>query len=172
MNGFYYWHGTIKDRDYEVIIGFDMSREVFLITRMPAYYNLPLTFAVFNDCHAFIFYDNQRTVFKIRVNPPLWLGGFKLLTKQIDVGPISGISRPLGFAKNGELLLLLRHDNQTIVFYNIVFQGIIKILPLIDFPKSFVTSQASYTLRGESSFIHGWKCVCLNSLLLLLLLLV
>nr|POE44712.1 f-box/kelch-repeat protein [Quercus suber] len=27
LNGFYYWHGAIKDRDYEVIIGFDMSRE-------------------------------------------------------------------------------------------------------------------------------------------------
>ena len=125
-----------------------MSREVFRITRMPAYYNLPLTFAVFNDCHAFIFYDNQRAVFKIRVTPPLGLGGFKLLTKQIDVGPISGISRPLGFAKNGEL----RHDNQTIVFYNIVFQEIIKILLLIDFPKSFVTSQAIPYVESLVSF--------------------
>ena len=74
----------------------------------------------FSECLAFIFYDNEMTVFKIQVTPPVV--GFNKnatplpvvpLTKQIDVGPLLGISRPFGFAKNGELLLLLCHDNGT-----------------------------------------------------------
>ena len=72
-------------------------------------------------------------------------------TKQLVVGPLLGIRNPLGFAKNGELLLLVCDDDQTIALYNIGSQEI-KILQFRDFPNAFNTSEAISYVESLVSF--------------------
>ena len=79
-------------------------------------------------------------------------------TKQLVVGPLLRIHRPLPFAKNGELLLLGDHyTHNALLQYNIGSQEI-KILQPTSFPRSFVPTK-SYGLCGEPCFIHKEKCV-------------
>ena len=79
-------------------------------------------------------------------------------TKQLVVGPLLRIHRPLPFAKNGELLLLGDYyTHNALLKYNIGSQEI-KILQPTNFPRSFVPTK-SYGLCGEPCFIHKEKCV-------------
>ena len=60
-------------------------------------------------------------------------------TKQLIVGPLLGIHRPLQFSKNGMLLLV--SDDGAIVLYNIGSKEIRK-LQIPEFLKSFIPREA------------------------------
>ena len=73
-------------------------------------------------------------------------------TKQLVVGPLLRIHRPLPFAKNGELLLLGDHyTHNALLQYNIGSQEI-KILQPTSFPKSFVPTKAMVYVERLVSF--------------------
>nr|POE63854.1 f-box protein cpr30 [Quercus suber] len=77
------------------------------------------TFAVLNDCLAFIVYNDESTMTEKYFD--IWVMREYVVedswTKQLVVGPLLGIKEPLGFAKNGELLL--RGGDEAIILYNI-----------------------------------------------------
>ncbi|KAL0014068.1 hypothetical protein SO802_001137 [Lithocarpus litseifolius] len=118
LNGAYHWLAYRSEQpwphgDTELIISFDMSDEVFQIIRMPELEDVSgmnlKTFSVLNDCLALIFYSAEETV--TVKNFDIWMmyeyGVKESWIKQLVVGPaLVGIERPLGFAKNGELLLV------------------------------------------------------------------
>lgn len=163
LNGVYYWFCILKDTDKHgrvfncaVILSFHMTNEVFRILSLPEFRSVPhqiKTFAVFNECLAFIFYNKRRTT--MEANLEIWVmresGVQESWTKQLVVGPLLGIRNPLGFAKNGELLLLVCDDDQTIALYNIGSQEI-KILQFRDFPNAFNTSEAISYVESLVSF--------------------
>lgn len=142
-----------------------MSHETFRIIRLLKsefgdVLDMRKTLAVFNDCLALIFNDTRGTERRIH----LWVmqlreSGIKeSWTKQFVVGPLVGIQRPLplGFVKNGALLLLVGDDKQTIVLYNIGSEEI-KNLQFREFPNSWITLAISYveslvSFTGENVF--------------------
>ena len=74
------------------------------IARMPIYNKLVnLIFAIFSECLAFIFYDDERTVFKIQVTPPVV--GFNMNATPLPVVPVTNISKTPNFS-------LGRHKSQ------------------------------------------------------------
>lgn len=165
--GLYHWLGFLNDTDEggrvcqcEVILSFDMSHETFRIIRLLKsefgdVLHMRKTLAVFNDCLALIFNDTRGTERSIHI----WVmqlreSGIKeSWTKQFVVGPLVGIQRPLplGFVKNGELLLLLGDDEQTIVLYNIGSKEI-KNLQFREFPNSWITTLAISYVESLVSF--------------------
>ena len=141
LNGVHHWVGFMNngdinelggDWDPQVIVCFDMNHEVFRVIRFPddvfqrlRYLELvdvstmEKTLAVLNDCLAFIVYNDESTLTEKFFD--IWVireyGVEDSWTKQLVVGPLLGIKEPLGFARNGELLL--RGGDEAIVLYNI-----------------------------------------------------
>ena len=97
-------------------------------------------FSMFNDCLAFVVYKKCTMTEKYF---DIWVmreyGVEDSWTKQLVVGPLLGIHRPLKFPKNGMLLLL--GDDGTIVLYNIGSKEI-RNLQIPEFPKSFIPREA------------------------------
>ncbi|KAL0014072.1 hypothetical protein SO802_001141 [Lithocarpus litseifolius] len=131
--------------DTELIISFDMSDEVFQIIRMPELEDVSgmnlKTISVLNDCLALILYSAEETV--TVKNFDIWMmyeyGVKESWIKQLVVGPaLVGIERPLGFAKNGELLLVA--NNGQVVLYNFG-SGETKNLEVRGLPGSFLALQ-------------------------------
>ena len=80
------------------------------------------TLALFNNCLALIIVFNVNcTIPKRYFN--IWVmreyGVEDSWTKQLVVGPLKGIQKPLGFVKNEELIILRDDEDQTIALYNI-----------------------------------------------------
>ncbi|KAL0007315.1 hypothetical protein SO802_008817 [Lithocarpus litseifolius] len=87
-------------------------------------------FAMCNDCLAFIVYEDENIMTEKYFD--IWVmreyGVEDSWTKQLVVGPLLRIHRPLPFAKNGKLLLLGDHYTHSVLLkYNIGSQEI-KIL--------------------------------------------
>ena len=111
-------------------------------------------FAMFNDCLAFIVYKDGQILTEKYFD--IWVmreyGVVDSWTKQLVVGPLLRIYRPLPFSKNGELLLLGDHyTHNALLLYNIVSQEI-KILQPTSFPKSFVPTKAMVYVERLVSF--------------------
>ena len=165
FNGVNHWLGFFdnghinelgRNCDFEIILSFDMSREVFQIMRLPdeMYRKLryPVdrvsstqrnrVFSVFNDCLAFVVYEEDAMTEKYF---DIWVmreyGVEDSWTKQLVVGPLLGIHRPLQFSKNGMLLLLLG-DKRSTVLYNIGSKEI-RNLQIPEFLKSFIGKEAT-----------------------------
>ncbi|XP_030963754.1 F-box/kelch-repeat protein At3g06240-like [Quercus lobata] len=163
FNGVNHWLGFFdnghinelgRNRDFEIILSFDMSREVFRIMKLPDEVFRKLrypvdsvssmqrhkVFSVFNDCLAFIFYKMGTMTEKYF---DIWVmreyGVEDSWTKQLVVGPLLGIHRPLKFSKNGMLLLL--GDDGAIVLYNIGSKET-RNLQIPEFPRSFIPREA------------------------------
>ena len=173
FNGFHHWLGFLdngninelkQNCDCEIILSFDMSKDVFRIMRLPdevfrklRYPELDNVsrmnkiFSVFNDCLAFIVYKDEDTMTEKYFD--IWVMreyGVELSwTKQLVVGPLLGIERPLQFPKNGELLLV--GDNDAKVLYNIGSKEI-RNLQLTKFPESFIPVQAMVYVESLFSF--------------------
>ena len=96
-------------------------------------------FSVFNNCLSFVVYEEDTMTEKYF---DIWVmreyGVEDSWTKQLVVGPLLGIGRPLYFSKNGVLLV---GDNGTIVLYNIGSKEIRK-LQIPEFPNSLIPIQA------------------------------
>ena len=99
-------------------------------------------FSVFNDCLAFVVYE-EYTMTMIEKYFDIWVmreyGVEDSWTKQLVVGPLLGIHKPLQFSQNGMLLLV--GDDGTIVLYNIGSKEI-RNLQIPEFPKSFIPREA------------------------------
>ena len=173
FNGFHHWLGFLDNGDIneleqncdcEIILSFDMSNDVFRIMRLPdevfrklRYPELDNVsrmnkiFSVFNDRLAFIVYKDEDTMTEKYFD--IWVmreyGVEDSWTKQLVVGPLLGIERPLQFAKNGELLLV--GDDDAIVLYNIGSKEI-RNLQLTKLPKSFIPVQAMVYVESLVSF--------------------
>ena len=98
-------------------------------------------FSVFNDCLAFVVYE-EYTMTMTEKYFDIWVmreyGVEDSWTKQLVVGPLLGIGRPLYFSKNGVLLV---GDDGAIVLYNIGSKEIRK-LQIPEFPNSLIPIQA------------------------------
>ena len=102
INGFYYWHAF--ESDDEVILSFDMANEKFSTLPLPNFggylsqYDMKLL--DFNGSLGAIFYPSEGTEksFDLWVMNGSW-------TRQFSIESVSGVDRPLGFWKNGELFL-------------------------------------------------------------------
>nr|POF24793.1 hypothetical protein CFP56_44545 [Quercus suber] len=125
--------------DCEIVLAFDMSRDVFRVIRLPDEVFRKLRFlegdsscmnkdfAMFNDCLAFIVYKDGHILTEKYFD--IWVmleyGVDDSWTKQLVVRPLLRIHRPLPFAKNGELLLLGDHyTHNALLQYNIGSQEI------------------------------------------------
>ena len=160
LNGAYHWLAYRSEQPWhtELIISFDMSNEVFRIIRMPEFENISgmnlKTFSVLNDCLALIFYSAEETV--TGKNFDIWVmceyGIKESWTKQFVVRPQVGIERPLGFAKNGELLLV--GNNGQVVLYNFGSQET-KNVEVRELPDSFHASQAIVYVESLVSITSG-----------------
>ncbi|XP_023904830.2 F-box/kelch-repeat protein At3g06240 [Quercus suber] len=164
FNGVNHWLGFFdnghinelgQNCDCEIILSFDMSREVFRIMRLPDEVFRKLrypvdsvsstqrnkVFSVFNDCLAFVVYEEDTMTEKYF---DIWVmrqyGVEDSWTKQLVVGPLLGIHKPLQFSQNGMLLLV--GDDGTIVLYNIGSKEI-RNLQIPEFLKSFIRKEAT-----------------------------
>ena len=75
-------------------------------------------------------------------------------TKQLVVGPLKGIQKPLGFVKNEELILLRDDEDQTIALYNIGSEEI-KNFQHSGLPNSFRSRHAQLYLESLVSLNGG-----------------
>nr|POE69395.1 f-box protein cpr30 [Quercus suber] len=131
-----------------------MSHEVFRIMKLPDEVfrklrypvdNVPSIqrvkdFCVFNECLAFVVYKED-TVTENYFD--IWVmreyGVEDSWTKQLVVGPLLGINRPLQFFNNG--VLFLADDDDAIAWYNISSNEI-RNFRLLEFPESFISKRA------------------------------
>ena len=95
-------------------------------------------FSVFNDCLAFAVYK-EYTMTMTEKYFDKWVmreyGVEDSWTKQLVVGPLLGIHKPLQFSKNGMLLLV--GDDGAIVLYNIGSKEI-RNLQIPEYPEPFI----------------------------------
>ncbi|KAL4367511.1 hypothetical protein GQ457_05G034640 [Hibiscus cannabinus] len=112
VNGFYYWLATAP-QGY-IILSFDMVNEMFSTLPLPEFDG------GFEQCHLHLL--NYNGLLGASVYPSegtlksfdLWvMNGF--WTKQFSIESVPGVERPLGFWKNGELLLD-SSDNELVLF--------------------------------------------------------
>ncbi|XP_023890190.2 uncharacterized protein LOC112002263 [Quercus suber] len=112
LNGVHHWVGFMNNGDINEL-GEDRDPQLDDVSTMEK------TFAVLNDCLAFIVYNDESTMTEKYFD--IWVMREYVVedswTKQLVVGPLLGIKEPLGFAKNGELLL--RGGDEAIILYNI-----------------------------------------------------
>ncbi|TYH00495.1 hypothetical protein ES288_A10G281800v1 [Gossypium darwinii] len=102
-----------------LILSFDMGNEKFSILPIPEFVgSFPeyyVDLLVFNGSLGAIVYPSER----IDTSFDLWVTSEGLWTKQFNIKSISGVVRPLGFGKNGDLFLrdtndeVLRFDAST-----------------------------------------------------------
>ncbi|KAL0002165.1 hypothetical protein SO802_015946 [Lithocarpus litseifolius] len=154
FNGVHHWIGSLNNEpresyDHHIIMSFDMSREVFQIIRFPDMFFPNKTLAVFNDCLACIVYGINEYI-------DIWVmreyGVEDSWAKQLVVGHLLGIQRPLQIIGNEEILLV--DEKKTLVLYNIGSQEI-KILQRTGYPKIFMPTQAFFYVESLVSFTGG-----------------
>ncbi|XP_022756008.1 F-box/kelch-repeat protein At3g06240-like isoform X1 [Durio zibethinus] len=138
INGFYYWQAT-GDSDYR-ILSFDMANENFATLPLPkfggslAQYYLQLL--DFNGLLGAIVYPREGTEksFDLWVMNGSW-------TRQFSIESVSGVERPLGFWKNGELFLegsnheLVLFDPATRELKNLgihAYQNTMQLIPYVE----------------------------------------
>ncbi|XP_059670659.1 uncharacterized protein LOC132316163 [Cornus florida] len=117
-NGFYYWL-DFGDIHY-LILSFDMDNEVFRVitVRDVPTSNIPKSrcaaLSMYNDSIAIFLYDLSG----VEKHFDIWsMEEDECWTKQLTIGPILDVERPLVSWKNGELFLE-RRDTAELVLYN------------------------------------------------------
>ncbi|KAG5564222.1 hypothetical protein RHGRI_000426 [Rhododendron griersonianum] len=108
-NGFYYWFAA--DEDDMFILSFDMVNEVFLAIPEPD--GIPESvrdaswkrFTFYENSIAWILYDRED---EERRCYSTWVLKGECWTKEVTIGPLLGVEIPLGFWKDGGLLLQSR----------------------------------------------------------------
>ncbi|XP_059670637.1 putative F-box protein At5g62660 [Cornus florida] len=154
INGTYYWIDRDNSLKY-TIISFEMGSETFGMIQLPLdfprYYWGGLI--VYNDSIAVVFYDPPEEVkyFEIWVmkDEGLW-------NKQLTIGPLLDIDRPLGLWKNGELFLET-NKTQQLLLYNINTQetkvlgprGYEHCLKVCNYKQSLVSLREQNEFRDE-----------------------
>ncbi|XP_021731878.1 F-box protein At3g07870-like [Chenopodium quinoa] len=137
----------------KVIFSFNMKNEVFTKTQLPQYNGIPSKrvhgcLASLKNSLAFI---HDFPLGGVSKSFDVWVlgeyGVRKSWMKQLTIGPVLGVAAPLGFWKNGELLL--EHAERNLVSYNPVTQdmkdlqarGFVYILQVLPYKESLVCLQ-------------------------------
>ncbi|KAA3481919.1 F-box protein CPR30-like [Gossypium australe] len=118
VDGICYWKtvygGYLDFRG--LILSFDMGNEEFSILPIPEFVgSFPeyyVDLLVFNGSLGVIVYPLER----IDTSFDLWVTSKGVWTKQFNIKSISGVVRPLGFGKNGDLFL--RDTNDEVLLFN------------------------------------------------------
>ncbi|XP_017984401.1 PREDICTED: F-box/kelch-repeat protein At3g23880-like [Theobroma cacao] len=115
INGIYYWKVTSDDDSY-LILSFDMAEEVFstlpLLNFGMSNARCLWCIAPFNEALATIVHPTEG----MEKCYDIWVLNGYSWTKQLTIGPILGVERPLALWKNGELFLL--SENNTLVMFD------------------------------------------------------
>jgi F-box interacting protein len=110
LNGFYYWRAEEDDEGDDeddckrsIILSFDMVNEVFTEIEAPDMSGYPWgNLSIYNEQLALFFYTPSEAEKTIEI----WvMESVGIWSKQITIGPILNIMRPLGCWKNGEIFL-------------------------------------------------------------------
>ncbi|XP_027171422.1 F-box protein At3g07870-like [Coffea eugenioides] len=142
----------------EVILSFNMSKEIFQETPLPSdiecfggRHRTTRSIVPLNESIALIVYrmKEKEKVFDVWVMNELVLGAHEksTWTKQLSIGPISGVERPLGFWKSGELVLencsreLVLYDRKTKEIKNLGLHGKRDRLEVLVYYDSIVSVQ-------------------------------
>ncbi|XVF46956.1 hypothetical protein PTKIN_Ptkin03bG0070000 [Pterospermum kingtungense] len=138
INGFYYWPAT-RNSDY-FILSFNMANEKFSTLPLPefggALADYYLKLLDFNGSLGAIVYPRKETErsFDLWVMNGSW-------TRKFSIESVSGVKRPLGFWKNGELSLegsnneLVLFDPATLELKNVgihAYSGTMHIIPYVE----------------------------------------
>ncbi|XP_059670634.1 putative F-box/kelch-repeat protein At3g22730 [Cornus florida] len=115
MNGFYYWLTNEKYDKILIILSFDIGNEVFREIKMPP--DMAKSkwgdLSMYNDSLAMFIYDPN----EVEKYIDIWLMTVEeCWMKELTIGPLLDVERPLGFWKNGELFLELETGES--VLYN------------------------------------------------------
>ncbi|XP_019153163.1 PREDICTED: F-box protein CPR30-like [Ipomoea nil] len=99
LDGFYYWRANNNGK----IVSFDMGNEVFREIQTPeTFKSTQGDLALYNDSVAMFLYESMNMQTSIDV----WVMDRAMCwTKMASLGPFLNIKRPLGYGKNGEVLL-------------------------------------------------------------------
>ncbi|KAK4397818.1 F-box/kelch-repeat protein [Sesamum angolense] len=120
-----------QERDVEVILSFDMSKETFQTTPLPSgidvlggQQRITRVILPVKDSIALIVYRLQEVqkVFDIWVLNELGGNGAEGWIKATSIGPLSEVERPLGFWNNDEFIL--ESSSRELVLYNSMNQKI------------------------------------------------
>ncbi|KAA3481920.1 F-box protein CPR30-like [Gossypium australe] len=127
VDGICYW--KTKTGEYldfrRLILSFDMGNEKFSILPIPEFVGSFLEYhvdlLVFNGSLGAIVYPSER----IDTSFDLWVTSEGVWTKQFNIKSISGVVRPLGFGKNGDLFL--RDTNDEVLLFDASTQELKKL---------------------------------------------
>ncbi|EOY19951.1 F-box and associated interaction domains-containing protein [Theobroma cacao] len=108
INGICHWPAF--DDSGDLILSFDVAEEVFSTSCLPNFGIRPI--ASFNEALATIVHPIRG----MEKCYDIWVLNGCLWTKQLTIGPILGVGRPLGFWKNGELFL--ERENHDLVMFD------------------------------------------------------
>ncbi|CAO2815289.1 unnamed protein product [Amaranthus hypochondriacus] len=149
VDGVFSWF-EIDNRVEKVIFSFDMKNEVFMKTRLPDYDGIPSKrvhgcLASLKSSLAFI---HDYPLGGISKCFDVWIlgeyGVRESWMKQLTIGPVWGVTSPLGFWKNGELLFedgqgkLFSYDPITQDMNDLQARGISYILQVLPYKESLV----------------------------------
>ncbi|KAL2926252.1 hypothetical protein RDABS01_007057 [Bienertia sinuspersici] len=151
INGVFSWF-EIDNHVEKVIFSFDMKIEVFIKTRLPDYNGIPSKrvhgcLASLKDSLAFI---HDYPLGGISKCFDVWVlgeyGVRESWMKQLIIGPLEGVTAPLGFWKNGELILEVDDDRKKLASYDpitddmkdVEARGIVYILQVIPYKESLI----------------------------------
>ncbi|XP_059670653.1 F-box/kelch-repeat protein At3g23880-like [Cornus florida] len=109
MNGIYHWLTTNKGKIYKILT-FDMSNEIFRNIKAPP--DIPESqcgyLAMYLDSIALLLYEEDA----FEKHFDIWVKkDEECWTKEFTIGPISDVTRPLGFWKYNELFVELKTSN-------------------------------------------------------------
>ncbi|KAL2926251.1 hypothetical protein RDABS01_007056 [Bienertia sinuspersici] len=150
INGIFSWFEIDKQLIEKVIFSYNMKTEVFMKTQLP---NIPSKngygrLASLKENLAYI--HNSRAVGGIGVCYDVWvLGQYGVRESwmmQLSIGPILGVTIPLQFWKNGELLIrdvqedkLVSYDPVTQEMKDVQARGVFFILQVLPYKESLVS---------------------------------
>ena len=115
LDGICYWLSEFRDNDHKVIISFDLGNEVFEEIQEPhTLESTPTVLGIYNHSLCLLLSHHIENYYDVFVmKDKSWI-------KQLSVGPLNGVKKPLGFWKRGaffvhsinEQLLLYDPDTQ------------------------------------------------------------
>lgn len=138
VNGILYWVAyNCGSDDLELILSFNLQDEVFCPVYLPHLGSIGG-----GNCTKLSVYEQSLclTVYNFRGRSKcldLWMmrggAGKESWTKQLSIGPIVGVHKPLGYGLNGEIFM--EKNNGTLVIYD-ALNDTIRDLPVKGFPYS------------------------------------
>ncbi|KAH7859757.1 hypothetical protein Vadar_005130 [Vaccinium darrowii] len=153
-DGFYYWFAGENDINM-FILSFDMVNEVFLVIPEPG--GIPESvkdvswkeYAFYESSIARILYDCEEEDRCYTI----WVLKDGCWTKEVTIGPLLGVESPLGFWKDGGLLLQSRTTGELVVSDPIT--GEIKYVGIENPEQVFIYTESLVSVEGGRDYSMG-----------------